>query len=244
MIKKLSLLSLVLCFLFACGNIDQVLKDIEQTTSTKNIIPTETEMSAGLKEALVKGTTSGVSLLHKEGGYLEKPSLKIPFPKELDHVASKLIDLGFESQVDQLVVSLNRAAEDAVIEAKPIFVDAISAMTFADVRNILVGEDTAATHYLKANTSADLKQAFQPKIANSLDKVNATKYWSDLTGIYNKIPFITKVNEDLSDYVTSRALEGLFMQIAQEEMSIRENPLERSTDLLKKVFSYAESQAN
>ncbi len=229
--------------LSACANLDEVLRDIEQTTGTESIIPTQMEMASGLKEALIKGTSLGVNQLHETGGFLNDPQVKIPFPQDLEKVENRLRDLGLGSEVDQVVSTLNAAAEDAVIEAKPIFINAIKEMTFADAKNILFGNDTAATGYLIRKTRPGLESAFQPKIQNSLDKVNATKYWGDIIGTYNKIPFVNQVNEDLPAYVTEKAVDGLFLQIAKEEALIRENPLERTTSLLKKVFGYADSQS-
>ena len=133
-------------------------------------------------------------------------------------------------------MTLNRGAEDAAKEAKPIFISAIRSMTIQDAWGILKGEQDAATQYLKRTTSAQLKEKFSPVIQNSLDKVNATKYYGDLVGTYNKIPFVDKVNPDLNDYATDKAIEGLFVMVANEEKDIRQNPMARTTDLLKRVF--------
>lgn len=233
-----SLLSLML----ACGNLNEVLTDLE-TIGTPNPVPTQMEMANGLKAALVKGTEMGVTQLHQEGGFLNDAQVRIPFPEDVVKVKNTLIKLGFESKVEQVVNSLNAAAEDAVIEAKPLFVNAIKEMTIMDAKEILFGADTAATFYLKSKMRSDLESAFKPKISASLDKVNATKYWGDIIGTYNKIPLVNQVNEDLPAYVTDRAIEGLFLQIAKEEAAIRENPLERTTNLLKKVFGYADSES-
>ncbi|MBL4709083.1 MAG: DUF4197 domain-containing protein [Flavobacteriales bacterium] len=219
-------------------SVEDVLNDVGTTNSN----PTNLEIGKGLKEALVKGTTMGVSNLSQSGGYLNNPLFKIPFPKDAAKIESTLRKVGLGGEVDKVVTSLNRAAEDAVTEAKPLFVNAIKQMTFADVKNILFGADTAATAYLKSKTGAQLKSSFQPKIQASLDKVNATKYWTNVVSQYNKIPLVTKMNPDLNSFVTDMAIKGLFVKIAQEEMSIRENPVERTTDLLKKVFNYAKTQ--
>jgi hypothetical protein len=206
-------------------------------------IPTELEMGNGLKEALIKGTKEGVAKLGKEGGFLDNPAVRIPFPEEYEKVANTLRDIGLGGQIDQVETTLNRAAEDAVIEASPLFVNAITSMTIADAQNILFGDKNAATQYLQSKTTAELVAKFSPKISASLDKVNATKYWSDVTDIYNKIPFVTKVNGDLTNYATNKTIDGLFLNIAKEEEAIRENPLERTTSILKKVFDYAASKA-
>ncbi|KAA3651209.1 MAG: DUF4197 domain-containing protein [Bacteroidetes bacterium] len=243
---KIIVASLCLSVLSACGNLDQIIKEIENTTNGTGVsmIPSEFEMASGLKEALEKGTNSGVNKLNVAGGFLNDPQVKIPFPKELVKVENTLRDIGLSSEVDRVVNSLNEAAEKAVIEAKPLFVNAIKEMTFQDVKNILIGSDSAATTYLNSKTRGDLVNAFQPKIKNSLDQVNATKYWTDIIGTYNKIPFVNKVNEDLPAYVTGKAIDGLFLQIAKEELAIRQNPIERTTSLLKKVFGYADSAAS
>ncbi len=233
----------LLSLFLACGNLNEAMKSMEDmTTPTPSAVPSTEEMAMGLKEALIKGTEMGVSQLNQSGGYLNDPQVKIPFPEDLVKVKNTLIDLGLQSKVDQVVNSMNAAAEDAVIEAKPLFVNAIREMTIDDAREILFGSDTAATFYLKQKTSAGLQNAFKPKIKTSLDKVNATKYWEDAIGTYNKIPLVTKVNEDLPAYVTDLAIQGLFLQIAEEEAAIRENPLERTKDILKKVFGYADGE--
>jgi hypothetical protein len=238
----LTLTTVTLSLVLSCGNLNEVMESIEDVSKTESSIPTQTEMANGLKAALVKGTESGVSQLHQAGGYLNDPKVKIPFPKDLVKVKNTLVDIGMESEVNKVVNSLNEAAEDAVIEAKPLFVNAIKEMTIADAKEILFGADTAATSYLKSKTRSGLETAFKPKIQTSLDKVNATKYWGDVIGTYNKIPLTKKVNEDLPAYVTDKAIEGLFLQIANEESAIRENPVQRTTDILKKVFGYADSE--
>jgi hypothetical protein len=225
--------------ILSCGNVTEVLKSVEEVMN-ENTVPTELEMGQGLKAALVKGTEMGVNSLSQSGGYLDSPRFKIPFPKDAQKVENALRKIGLDEQVDQMVVSLNRAAENAVTEAKPLFVDAIKEMTFEEVKKILFGADTAATAYLKGKTSQGLRAAFEPKIKNSLDQVNATKYWEDLITTYNKIPLVNKMNPDLSGFVTDQAIKGLFLKIADEEMAIRENPLERTSSILKKVFNYAD----
>jgi len=237
------LASTFLSLFLACGTLQETMKSMEDmTSSSPSTVPTNAEMAQGLKEALIKGTEMGVDQLHQDGGFLNDPEVKIPFPKDLEKVRNTLIDMGLSSQVDKVVNSLNEAAEDAVVEAKPLFVNAIKEMTIADAREILFGNDSAATNYLKTKTSSGLQSAFKPKIKTSLDKVNATKYWEDVIGTYNKIPLVEKVNEDLPAYVTDLAIEGLFNQIAEEEAAIRKDPLERTKDILKKVFGYADEK--
>ena len=198
--------------------------------------PSAKEVASGLKEALTKGTSKGTDEVSKPDGYFKNPEIKIPFPPEVKQVESTLRKMGMDKQVDEFVLSLNRAAEDAAKEAKPIFVDAIKQMTIEDAWSILKGEDNAATQYLNKTTSSQLKEKFRPIIKASLDKVNATKYYKDLITAYNKVPLVKKVNPDLDTYATDKATDGLFVMIAKEEKNIRKNPAARTTDLLKKVF--------
>jgi hypothetical protein len=194
------------------------------------------DIASGLKEALTKGVSKGSDEVSKENGYFKNPEIKIPFPPEVKQVESTLRKMGMNDQVDKFVLSLNRAAEDAAKEAKPIFVSAIKQMTIQDAGKILKGEDDAATQYLNKTTSGQLKDKFKPIIKASLDKVNATKYYKELITAYNKVPLVKKVNPDLDQYATDKATDGLFVMIAKEEKNIRENPGARTTELLKKVF--------
>lgn len=198
---------------------------------------TSAEVADGLKEALIKGISNGSDLASQVDGYFKNPEIKIPFPPEVKKVEDKLRQIGLGAEVDKFVLTLNRGAEDAAKEAKPIFITAIKSMTIQDAWGILKGEDNAATEYLKRTTSAQLKQKFSPVIQNSLDKVSATKYYGELVTRYNQIPFVEKVNPDLNQYATDKAIEGLFLMIAKEEKNIRDNPVARTTELLKKVFS-------
>jgi hypothetical protein len=194
------------------------------------------EVAQGLKEALTNGVSKGSDLVSQVDGYFKNPEIKIPFPPEVKQVETSLRQLGLGNEVDRFVLTLNRGAEDAAKEAKPIFVEAVKQMTIQDAWAILKGEKDAATQYLKSSTSTLLKEKFKPIIQASLNKVNATKYYGDLVGTYNKIPFAQKVNPDLDEYATDKAIEGLFVMIAKEEKNIRENPLARTSELLKKVF--------
>lgn len=198
---------------------------------------TSDQVAGGLKEALIKGISSGTASASQMGGYLQNPKLKIPFPPEVQQVEDKLRALGMGSQVDKFVETLNRGAEEAAKEAKPIFVNAIKEMTVQDAWGILKGEDNAATQYLNDKTYQQLASKFQPVIKKALDQTSATKYYGDIVNTYNKLPFVDKVNPNLDDYATTRALDGLFKLVAEEEMKIREDPLARTTDLLKKVFA-------
>jgi ATP sulfurylase len=153
--------------------------------------------------------------------------------------------LGLNTLADNVILSINRAAEDAAQEAKPIFIAAIKQMTIADATNILLGRDQdAATDYFKRVTSQQLHDKFKPVIQASLSKVGATRYWGDMVTRYNRIPLVTKVNPDLQEYVTQKAIEGLFIEIAKEELKIRDNISARGTNLLQKVFGYADRNRN
>lgn len=197
---------------------------------------TTTEVANGLKEALVKGISNGSDMASQLDGYFKNPKIKIPFPSEVKKVEDKLRQIGLGGEVDKFVMTLNRGAEDAAKEAKPIFIAAIKQMTIQDAWAILRGSDNAATEYLKRTTSSLLYDKFKPVIQNSLNKVNATKYYGDIVTRYNKIPLVEKVNPDLTDYATNKAMDGLFLLIAEEEKKIRLDPVARTTELLKKVF--------
>jgi hypothetical protein len=194
------------------------------------------EIAEGLKEALTNGISKGSDLVSQIDGYYKNPEIKIPFPPDAKKAEDKLRQIGMGKDVDNFILTLNRAAEDAAKEAKPIFVSAIKQMTIQDAAGILKGKPDAATQYLKTTTSNPLKDKFKPVVQSSLSKVNATKYYADLIGTYNKIPFVTKMNPNLDDYATDRAIEGLFIMIAKEEKNIRSNPGARTSELLKKVF--------
>lgn len=201
---------------------------------------TTQEVTSGLKEALVQGITKGSNSASATDGYFKNSIIKIPFPEDAKKVETKLRQLGLGGEVDKFVMTLNRGAELAAKEAKPIFVSAITSMTIADAWSILKGNDNAATVYLEKATGAQLKNKFLPIIRNSLKQTSATKYYGDLVGTYNKIPFIDKVDPDLDNYASDLAIQGLFTLIAKEELNIRDNPTARATDLLKKVFGSKE----
>jgi hypothetical protein len=216
--------------------VTQAIGDINKTIGGSSQPLTTAEVAEGLKEALIKGISTGSDLVSQLDGYFKNPEIKIPFPPEVKKVEDKLRQIGLGSEVDKFVMTLNRGAEDAAREAKPIFVAAIRSMTIQDAWSILKGEDNAATQYLKRTTSAHLKDKFKPVIQNSLNKVNATKYYSDIVNRYNQLPLVQKVNPNLDDYATDKAIEGLFVMIAKEEKNIRQNPVARTTELLRKVF--------
>jgi hypothetical protein len=199
-------------------------------------MPTTEEVAAGLKEALTNGASKGSDLVSQADGYFKNAEIKIPFPPEVKQVETKLRQVGMGAQVDKFVLALNRGAEEAAKEAKPIFVSAIKQMTVQDAWSILKGEDNAATQYLDKTTSPELTTKFKPIIQAALQKVSATKYYADLVNAYNKLPMVQKVNPNLDDYATEKAIDGLFVMVAKEEKLIRDDPGARTTDLLKKVF--------
>lgn len=219
------------------GQMPNLKKGVEKVaaSSTKTGL-TEEEVGRGLKEALNNGIEKGVSQLSKPDGYFKDPQIKIPMPEEAKQVEEKLRKIGQGKKVDDAIESINRAAEDAASASKDLFVTAIKNLTLKDVMNILHGNDDAATTYLSNNTRAQLVEKFKPIIKASLDKVGATKHWTTVFTAYNAIPLVQKVNPDLVEYTTNKAIDGLFIQIAKEELAIRKNPAARVSDLLKKVF--------
>lgn len=232
----------ILLYLLPILAYTQSLKDLKKAASnvSKDILSktsfSEEDAANALKETLNKGTNKGVEVLSVKDGYFLRPQVKIPFPESATKVKEKLYQLGMQKQIEDVVLSINRAAEDAAIAAKPIFVEAIRNMTIKDAIGIVKGSRTAGTDYLKQNTYVALTEAFRPIIAKSLEKVNATKYWETVMSTYNKIPFVEKVNPNLETYVTEKAIDGLFFMLAEQEISIRENPKERTSELLRKVF--------
>lgn len=235
---KSSFYLLILLILSSCttAQLNQALNDASGVLQGGTQLST-TDVANGLKEALVNGISKGSDKAAQTNGYFNNTKLKIPFPPDVVKVETKLRQLGMNKMVDDFVLSLNRGAELAAKEAKPIFVDAIKSMSISDAWGILKGEKNSATVYLKDNTNAQLYTKFQPVISSALNKVNATKYYSDIVNTYNKIPFVDKVNPDLNDYATNKAIDGLFILVEEEERNIRQDPIARTTDLLKRVFS-------
>ncbi|TCZ65666.1 DUF4197 domain-containing protein [Flaviaesturariibacter aridisoli] len=193
------------------------------------------EVINGLKEALSVGTNKGAARLSAVDGFFKDAAIKILMPAEAQKVESKLRGLGFGKQVDQAILSMNRAAEEATKQAAPIFLNAIKGITIQDGMSILRGDNQAATTYLKGKTQSALTEAFRPVIEQALAKVNATKYWNTLFTTYNRVSK-DKVNPDLAAYVTEKSLSGIFYNVGQEEAKIRQDPAARTTELLKKVF--------
>jgi hypothetical protein len=226
-------LSLVAFSLFSCAEMQQVLDQLPQGTG----VLSQAEIGNGLKEALNNGITKQVSKLTATDGFFKNEAVKILLPEELQTVDKKLRQIGMGKLADEGLKVINRAAEDAVKEATPIFVDAVKQMSFNDAKNILMGNESSATTYLQNTTSTVLYTKFNPVIKNSYTKVGADKVWKEIITKYNSIPLVKKVNPDLTDYTTKKAMEGVFKMIAVEEKDIRTNLASRSSDLLRKVFA-------
>jgi|TARA_R110002110_G_scaffold92801_8_gene242129 hypothetical protein len=231
LVKKITLVLFVF-ITFSCDELQQVVNSLpsEQTGSTLDI-------AGGLRQALDLGIEKQVSKLTQTDGFYGNSMVKILLPTELQKVDKTLRSIGLGSLADEGLKVLNRAAEDAVGEATPIFVDAVKAITFADAKDILLGDDSAATSYLQGKTSTVLYGKFNPVIKESFDKVGADKVWASIIDKYNSIPLMNKVNPDLTDYVTTEALKGVYKMIAVEEKEIRTKTSSRSTALLQQVFA-------
>lgn len=242
-IEKMKKIAIVICsaFMFSgCAELQNVVNNLPtsphtNTSNTRGL--TSFDISNGLKQALEFGVANGVDLLSQKDGYFGNNLVKILLPEPLQKVDNTLRSIGLASLADEGLKLLNRAAENAVTEAKPIFLSAIKNLTFSDAMGLLVGEKNAATEYLKRQTTTQLVSAFAPKIKNSLDQVGANTIWSQIIGKYNSLPLVTPVNADLTAYVTEKAINGLFIQIAQKEADIRQNVSSRTTPLLQRVFA-------
>lgn len=208
------------------------------TTSGNGVLNfTQNEAAAAIKEALNKGVTAGVSKVSVTDGYFKNQFIKIPFPQDAAKVESTLRRIGLGTLIDDVVLKINRAAEGAAKEAGPIFLNGIKQMTITDAIAIVSNKQTdAATRFLERTTTEQLVIAFKPAIKTALDKTLATKYWNEVMSRYNKIPFVAKVNTDLPDYATRKAISGLFYMVAQEEAKIRKDPVAQTTNILQKVF--------
>lgn len=235
--KKLAIL-LIACFTFSgCAELQQVAGQLPQGGVLSNA-----DIASGLRAALDTGIDTQVTKLTQTDGFYKNQLVKILLPEELQKVDSGLRAIGLGSLADEGVKMMNRAAEDAVKEATPIFVSAVKQITFTDARNILLGNDQAATIYLERTTSTQLYSKFNPVIKSSFNKVGADKVWSNIITRYNQIPLVKKVNPDLTDYVTDKALEGVYKMIAVEEKNIRDNISARTTPLLQRVFALQDSK--
>ena len=229
MIRKWLAISLVSMVLMSC----------ETLSKLPGTGVTEAEAAGGIREALSQGVVKGIGFLNRTDGFFGNEFYKLLLPPDAKKIENTLRDIGLGKKVDQAILQINRAAEDAVGYAKPIFVDAIREMTIMDALNIVRGPKDAATNYFREKTTAKLITAFTPSIRNSLDKLNATRYYADIVNTYNNFPTtFNKINPDLPSYVVGKCVDALFDQVAKEEANIRENPLARTTELLRKVFGY------
>ncbi len=231
MIRKLIVL-FVLLNITSCAELQGVINQLPQGGGITNL-----EIGSGLREALDFGIDKQVTKLTQKDGFYKNELVKIVMPQELQKVDKALRDIGLSVLADQGLQALNRAAEDAVKQATPIFVSAVKDITFADAKNILLGSDNAATQYLTTKTQSALYSKFNPVIKNSFSKVGADDIWKNLITKYNAIPFTNNVNPDLTDYVTTEALKGVYTMIAVEEKAIRTDLGSRTTSLLKRVFA-------
>ncbi len=212
-----------------------ILQQLPQTGGLGSV--TQAEAAQGIKEALSQGLVKATLQLNKQDGFFGDAFYKILLPPDAIKIENTLRALGLGKQVDKAILQINRGAEDAAGFAQPIFIDAIKQMTLTDAINIVRGGDTSATHYFRTKTIGKLTSAFLPVIKSSLNKVDATKYYSDIVNTYNNFPTtFKKINPDLPGFVTERATNALFDLIAKEEKNIRENPVARTTEILKKVF--------
>jgi nicotinamidase-related amidase len=227
----------------SCDVLNETANTVLDTTSTgsNQNAPslTNQEVISGLKEALTVGIRNAVDVTSVTDGFLGNQEIKLPFPESAENMREKALEWGLDGQVDKIVTTLNRAAEDAAKEATPIFIDAIKNMSVQDGFAILNDGDGAATSFLREKTTAQLVAAFSPKVKESIEKVKLTEYWNPVMTKYNQAVTFTggdKVNTDLNEYVTERAIDGLFSMVEKEENKIRKDPAARVTDLLSKVF--------
>jgi Protein of unknown function (DUF4197) len=233
--KKLFTLLIIVFSLSSCDTLNQI---ATQTGSAAGI--SNAEAGSGIKEALAQGIVKSVLKLNSPDGFFKDALYKVLLPPDALKIENTLRGLGFNNLVDKAILQINRGAEDAAGYAKPIFVDAIKSMTLNDAIGLIRNGDTSATHFFREKTTDKLIAAFSPVIKSSLDKTEATKYYSEMVTKYNNLPIVfKKVNPDLTGYVTEKATGALFSLIAKEEVNIRSNIAARTTDLLKKVFGGA-----
>ena len=238
MLRIIMFLVLFLAFVNpARAQFDQILKGLgDKIGSGSGSGLSDAKIGSGLKEALKVGTENAVLQTGQTDGFFGNKIIKILMPKTLQRIEQPLRLVGYGPQIDEFVLSMNRAAEKAVPFAKEIFWDAIGEMTFEDARKILNGGDTSATDYFKAKTSKKLHAAFRPPVENVMNEVGVTRQYNDLMGRYKSVPFSQSITFDINQYVTEKATDGLFYVVGQEERKIRTNPAARVTDLLKDVF--------
>jgi hypothetical protein len=207
-----------------------------QFSSSSGAGPDSKTTVSGLKEALEIGTSNAVKAVSKTDGYFGNQLIKILLPDNIQRTADVLGKMGYQKQVDDFILSMNRAAEKAAPKATALFVDAIKSMNFDDARKILQGGNTAATDFFKTKTSSRLHETFKPIVSSTMNQVGVTRSYKEMMGKADNIPFVSKESMDLDNYVTDKALDGLFAMVGQEEQKIRTNPAARTTDLLKTVF--------
>lgn len=196
----------------------------------------ESDIVKGLKEALSIGAQKASEQLNQVDGFNKNPLVRIPFPEDCQKIATEVRNLGYGAKVDEFELALNRSAEQAAKEAAPVFVNAIKQMSLVDAKDILTGADTAATAYLRKTTYTPLYNTFSSHISTALQDNLVASKWKDITGIYNKIPFVKKVDTDLLRFTTNKALKGVFTIVAEQEAKIRKDPAAQATDILRKVF--------
>jgi len=207
----------------------------------KNLVRTdgtlsETDVKKGLSEALRKGSEYAVKNASQYNGFNSNSLIRIPFPPEAENVKNSLSKIGLQTQINSFEESMNHAAESASKEALDILVKAVNGMTINDAFSILKGADNAATKYLKEQTNADIYRSFKPIINTSMQQHKVAQKWTTISTKYNALPFTKDINPDLEDYITNKAIDGLFVLLAKQEKEIRKNPLARTSDILKKVF--------
>ncbi len=246
--KHTLLLHTLFSLLFLAGNIkqaqsqflDKLIKKATTSSTSSSEKPSDQEISGGIKEALQQGIIKSSDQLSAVNGFFNNAAVKILFPPQAQKAEATLRKLGLNKLCDNVILSLNRAAEDAAKQAKPVFISALKQMSVKDATSILLGPSDAATQYFKRTTTDSLAAKFRPVVHQSLDKVGATQYYSQAATAYNKVPFSSgKVDPDIENYVTQKAISGLFLEIAQQELQIRQNLSSRPTALLQKVFGYA-----
>ncbi len=236
MVKRVCILSLLLLVAIAPATAQQKKKNpLGQIFGQTNSL-SEDKIILGLKEALQIGTGNAVTGVGRLDGYFKDTIIKILMPKKLQTIEKGLRAVGYGAKVDEFVLSLNRAAEKAAPQAKSIFIGALKEMTFDDARKILTGGDTAATTFFKDKTTVRLSSAFRPIIEKAMNEVGATRQYKELIGRYQNLPFAKSYTLDIDDYVTGKAIDGLFYYVGEEEKKIRKNPAARVTNILKDVF--------
>lgn len=258
-IQLIAIGMITLPFFSGCESLSQIATTLPQTTPGSTTGPsttgtsttgktgtvTQTEAVTGIKQALSNGLTNSINSLSAKDGFLGNAVVKILMPQEAQKVEKALRSIGMGALCDKFVMSLNRAAESAVKEAAPVFVNSLSQMTVTDAFNILLGsQQDAATSFFKRTTSSTLSSKFSPIVESALGKNNVSTYWTQLTSAYNSLPLASgKVTTDLNAYVTQKAIDGLFLKVSEEEIKIRQNiGGSRNTSILSKVFGWVDSQ--